>query len=64
MKRIIKKASELLSEVSSEIQKRDEYYDSRSDKWLDSDAGSEYDENTEHLRDLEAALEDFTSNFD
>ncbi len=38
-----------LESVESEIEKRTEYYDSKSEKWQDSEKGTEYLERTENL---------------
>jgi hypothetical protein len=35
--------------IESKIQKRIEYYDSKSEKWQDSNKGEEYYDFTEHL---------------
>lgn len=38
-----------LESVESEIEKRTEYYDSKSENWQDSEKGNEYLERTENL---------------
>ena len=59
MKKIISAVEKLTKEIESEIEKRDEYYDSRSEKWLESDASTDYEEATDSLRDLLDAMETF-----
>ena len=59
MKKIISAVEKLSKEVESEIEKREEYYDSRSEKWLESDAAIDYEEVTVNLRELLDAMETF-----
>lgn len=59
MKKIISAVEKLSKEVESEIEKREEYYDSRSEKWLESDSAIDYEEATDNLRDLLDAMETF-----
>jgi hypothetical protein len=59
MKKIISAVEKLAKEAELEIEKREEYYDSRSEKWLDSDAAADYEEVTDSLRDLLDAMETF-----
>lgn len=59
MKKIISAVEKLSKEVELKIEKREEYYDSRSEKWLESDAASDYEEVTDSLRDLLDAMETF-----
>lgn len=41
-----------LPEIEKLIEKREEYYDNRSDAWLESDKADEYLEDTENLQTL------------
>lgn len=63
MKTIIKKVGAILPEIEQEIEKRESYFDSRSEAWHDSDASTDYEEKTDALRELSEAISDFLSNF-
>lgn len=52
MKSIIKKMESLQLCIEEQIAEREEIYDSRSEKWQDSDKGSEYQEKTERLQEM------------
>ena len=56
MKAIFKKLQKFQSQVSTEIIKRQNYFDKRSENWQDSIKGDEYITNTECLEELNEAL--------
>ena len=45
-------------------EKREEYYDSRSEKWLESEKADEYQEDTDNLEILIDALAEVQTAFD
>lgn len=53
-----------LPKIENMIEKREDYYDSRSEKWLESDKADEYQEDTENLQSLYDALLEADSAFE
>ncbi|MEI8272516.1 MAG: hypothetical protein WCG08_07825 [Paludibacter sp.] len=51
-------AKNKIAEMEAEIDKRNDFYESKSDKWKDSDKGTEYSEKTEELEDEKSEIED------
>ena len=52
-----------IAEIEAEIDKRNDFYESKSDKWKDSDKDTEYSEKTEELEDEKSELEDLLDEF-
>lgn len=52
MKEIKKLLTQLEEALNNEIAKREEYYDTRSEKWQESEKGDEYLEKTDELQDM------------
>jgi hypothetical protein len=50
MKTILKNTEELMNSISEELEKRIDFYDSRSEKWQDSEKGERYQEITDQLQ--------------
>ena len=63
MKKVLSLTQKLSAEIEQEISKREEYYETRSEHWQESDAAVDYEEKTDALRDLLEAVADFESLF-
>ena len=52
-----------ITEMEVEIDNRNDFYESKSDKWKDSDKGTEYSEKIEELEDEKSEVEDLLDQF-
>lgn len=59
MKSIISKVENLIELVSDEINKREDFYSEKSEKWQESEKGEKYQEQTDSLSELLGGLEQF-----
>ena len=59
MKKITKKLEELSALIEEEVTKREETYESRSERWQDSDKGMEYQEETDLLNEMLNQMNDW-----
>ena len=59
MKKIIKKMEELSVMIEEETQKREETFDSRSERWQESEKGETFKETTDWLNDKLNELKDW-----
>jgi len=59
MKKVLKKMESLNVELEVLIDKREEYYGTRSEKWCDSEKGEAYQEKTDRLQEMKDELCDW-----
>lgn len=59
MKKIVKKMEELSALIEGETQKREETFDSRSERWRESEKGEAYSETTDFLNEKLNELNDW-----
>ena len=50
MKTILKKAEDLKDTISVELEKREEFFDSKSEKWQESEKAENYQDITDKLQ--------------
>ncbi|MFZ4413622.1 MAG: hypothetical protein ACOYOV_11100 [Bacteroidales bacterium] len=61
MKEVLKKMESLQVELEVLVDKREEYYGTRSEKWCDSEKGEEYQEKTDRLSEMKDEVSDWMS---
>lgn len=59
MKALIKKAEALQASLEREIEKREEQFENRSEKWQESEKGDEFQTVNQNLQDLLDAVDNF-----
>jgi len=55
---VLQRLENLLSLAEEKLEAREEYYDNKSEKWLNSEAGESYLEKTEYLETYKESLEE------
>lgn len=64
MKHTLAKLHAIALEIEDKIEQRENYFDTRSDKWHESEKSAEHDERTEHLRNAFDYINDAISDLD
>lgn len=59
MKKLTNKMVQLFDLLETEVLDRDETFESRTEKWQESEKGEEYQELTDRLRDMGDELRDW-----
>lgn len=64
MKKIIAKLQEICDELNAEVEKRNDTYESRTEKWQESEKGEAYQEGTDMIEEYASELSDWISNLE
>ncbi len=64
MKKLLEQLKKQIEPLENECNKRDDYFDNKSDNWQETTTGQNYEEKTDQVGDLLSSIEECIDNIE